>query len=98
MSLAQVVRPIPAHGPRDVDAIGLLVEVIGPEAAARLIERFGRLREVALADDADLRAAGLRPRKIRQLRAAFELGVRANAAVAAGARVLCAADVVRYFT
>lgn len=78
--------------------LGLLAELVGPSGAARLVKRFGLVRGVALAGDEDLRRAGMSSKRVRTLRAAFELGLRANAVAPVGTRFGSGADVARYFS
>ncbi len=87
----------PAYGPR-VEELGLLAELVGGLGAARLVERFGGLRAIALASDVELREAGLTALMLRRLRAAFELGLRtAGASASGGVRLGSGAEVGRYF-
>src|SRR5688572_29884761 len=64
----------------------LLAELVGPSRAVRLLRRFGIVRRVALAGDEELRSAGVSSRGLRTLRAAFELGLRANVVTPVGTR------------
>lgn len=66
--------------------------------ARALIRRFGGVRGVGLAADGELAEAGLSGRRIRLLRAAVDLGVRAVAAVERGPRLSDPSAVARYFT
>jgi DNA repair protein RadC len=99
MSAAQMARTVqlPAGRP-EVDELGLLAEVVGVAAAANLVEEFGRLREIALADDGELRAAGLSRKAIVRLRASMNLGLRLCAARERGPRLCDAREVARHFS
>lgn len=67
--------------------------------AGTLIETFGRIRSMYLADDSALLELGMTPRQVRLLRAAIDLGTRASSdTLPLGTVVKQAADVAEHFS
>ena len=74
-----------------------LAVIVGRKVAARLLEAFGSVHQVAAGADPELLAAGLPPGKLRMLRAAIEVGRRSLGDISRGRRCGSGADVFEHY-
>jgi DNA repair protein RadC len=78
--------------------LAVLAAVVGERAGRALLAAYCSIREIALAPDAELLAAGVTPSRIRAFRAALDLGARALAAPLVGQEMPGPHAIAAYFS